>query len=108
MKKKKQIITSKDLLNYYINKVRRYDDLSLEEEVNLRTYWNYRRRHQHVMVHMGQSLICLGCGLTNAYKNSYEDEDKLMTEIFNESERHNNIFILNNKNYSFEEIDYLI
>lgn len=30
MKKKKQIITSKDLLNYYINKVRRYEDLSLE------------------------------------------------------------------------------
>ncbi len=108
MKKKKQIITSKDLLNYYINKVRRYEDLSLEEEVNLRTYWNYRRRHQHVMVHMGQSLICLGCGLTNAYKNSYEDEDKLMTEIYNEAERHNNIFILNNKNYSFEEVDYLI
>lgn len=108
MKKKKQIITSKDLLNYYINKVRRYEDLSLEEEANLRTYWNYRRRHQHVMVHMGQSLICLGCGLTNAYKNSYEDEDKLMTEIYNEAERHNNIFILNNKNYSFEEVDYLI
>ena len=78
MKNKKQIITSKDLLNYYINKVRRYEDLSLEEEINLRTYWNYRRRHQHVMVHMGQSLICLGCGLTNAYKNSYEDEDKLL------------------------------
>ena len=29
MKIKKQIITSKDLLNYYINKVRRYEDLSL-------------------------------------------------------------------------------
>ena len=60
------------------------------------------------MVHMGQSLICLGCGLTNAYKNSCEDEDKLMTEIYNESEKHNNIIILNNKNYSFEEVDYLI
>ena len=32
-------------------------------------------------------------------KTVYEDEDKLMTEIYNESEKHNNIIILNNKNY---------